>query len=210
MTAPEPARSHSDPATEPGTAPAPVAAPGTVLLTVRPRRIAIFAWIAAAVVVGAMGVIGFLLRDSDEGVPFRLADQIGLIGFGVIMGLTILTTARPRLRVTPEGISVRNIVGEKFYEWPLVRRIAFPQGAPWAQVILPDDETHPLMAIQGIDRGRAVQALRRARALHEQYAPPETRPAEAVGNRILDTPEPDRPLGRLEIIDQRRAARKRG
>lgn len=187
----------------------PDPAPGTVLLTVRPRRIAIYAWIAAGLVVAGMAVIGSLLLDSEDGVPFRTVDQIGLIGFGVIMGVAILTTARPRLRVTPEGIAVRNIIGENFYAWPLVQRIAFPQGAPWAQVVLPDDETHPLMAIQGIDRERAVAALRSARALHERYAPPETRPVEPTGNRILDTPEPERPLGRLEIIDRRKAAQKK-
>lgn len=173
-----------------------------VLLQVRPKRITIYASIAAALVVGSMIVIGLLLRDTNEGVAFRTSDQVGLIGVGLILGGVIMTAARPRLRVDQTGLWVRNMFGESFTPWPLVTRVAYPQGAPWAQLMMPDDELKPVMAIQAMDRGRAVKALEDVRALQAQYAPAPLVPP------VPRTPvqDPPRPLGRLEVIDQRKAA----
>jgi len=173
-----------------------------VLLQVRPKRITIYASIAAAIVVGSMVVIGLLLRDTNEGVAFRTADQIGLIGVGLILGGVIMTAARPRLRVDRNGLWVRNIFGESFTPWQLVTRVAYPQGAPWAQLQMPDDELKPVMAIQAMDRGRAVKALEDVRALQADFGPP---PLKAPPPRTPDQ-DPPRPLGRLELIDQRKAA----
>jgi len=193
-----------------------------VLLQVRPRRIAIYAAIAASLVVGAMVVIGLLLLNSEEGVAFRTADQIGLIGIGLILGGLIMTAARPRLRADRNGLWVRNILGEEFTPWPLVVRIAYPQGAPWAQLLLPEDEAKPVMAIQAMDRGRAVQALEGVRALQAKYGltPPAPTPrflppgVSAVDDdqsrdvRLGDSSNLQRPLGRLEIIDREKAAQR--
>lgn len=173
-----------------------------VLLQVRPKRITIFASIAATLVVGSMVVIGLLLRDTNEGVAFRTSDQIGLIGVGLILGGVIMTAARPRLRVDRNGLWVRNMFGESFTPWQLVTRVAYPQGANWAQLQMPDDEVKPVMAIQAMDRGRAVKALEDVRALQATYAPP---PLPPPAPRTPDQ-DPPRPLGRLEIIDRQKAA----
>jgi hypothetical protein len=115
-------------------------ADGRWLLVVRPRRITIFSTISAAVVLAAMIVVGILLQSAEDGVTFRLADQIGLIGVGVVVAGGIMTGARPRLRVDRTGLWVRNILGETFFEWAVVLRVAFPEGAHWAQLLLADDE----------------------------------------------------------------------
>ena len=73
-----------------------------VLLQVRPKRITIYAAIAAPWWSGLMVVVGLLLRDTNEGVEFRTSDQVGLIGVGLILGAVIMTAARPRLRVGPQ------------------------------------------------------------------------------------------------------------
>jgi hypothetical protein len=185
------------------------AEPTEVLLQVRPRRITIFASIAAGLVIASMVVIGLLLRDTNEGVKFRTSDQIGLIGIGLILGGVIMTAARPRLRVDRRGLWIRNMLGEQFTPWPLVVRIAYPQGAPWAQVLMPDDEIKPLMAIQAMDRGRAVTALEKVRELQATYGPPPpipTAPPPALQLEQSELANPERPLGRLEIIDRQKAA----
>jgi len=174
-----------------------------VLLQVRPKRIAIYASIAATLVVAVMVVVGVLLRDTNEGVEFRTSDQVGLIGIGLILGGLIMTAARPRLRVDRNGLWVRNVLGDQFTPWELVVRIAYPQGANWAQLLMPDDETKPIMAIQAMDRGRAVTALEAVRELQARYAPPQ--PTPTVVTPPL-TQDPPRPLGRLEIIDRQKAA----
>ncbi len=178
-------------------------APAPVLLQVRPKRITIYAAIASTLVVSMMVVVGLLLRDTNEGVEFRTSDQIGLIGVGLILGGLIMTAARPRLRVDRNGLWVRNVLGDQFTPWALVVRIAYPQGANWAQLMMPDDETKPIMAIQAMDRARAVKALDAVRELQAKYAPPP--PTPSVSKHPL-TEDPPRPLGRLEIIDRQKAA----
>src|ERR1700712_1143639 len=156
-----------------------------------------------------MIVVGVLLHNSNDGVSFETSDQIGLIGLGVLIGLAILMMARPSLKVFEEGLLVRNILGENFYQWALIYGVSFPQGAQWALLRMPDDETHPVMAIQLLDRGRAVESLGKVRAFHEKYAPPPpkaTMPDEQL-MRALEQQENDRPLGRLEIIDRVNAAK---
>jgi hypothetical protein len=175
-----------------------------VLLQVRPRKIAILAAIAAAMVVGVSVVAGLLLKDVNEGVSFRTSDQIGTIGIGVVLAAAIMTTARPRLRATEAGLWVRNVLGDKFFPWTMVIRVAYPPNAPWAQLQLPDDEIHPVMAIQSLDRGRAVRALEQVRSLHDRFAPPESRPRPMAVT--VEDAAFARPLGRLEKIDLEKAA----
>ncbi len=175
-----------------------------VILRVRPRRIIILAVIASILVVGVSVVAGLLLKDVNEGVSFRTFDQVGLIGVGLVLAAAIMTAARPRLQVTEAGLWVRNVLGDKFFAWELVIRLAYPPNAPWAQLQLADDEIHPVMAIQSLDRGRAVRALREVRRLHDRFAPPESRPHEMAVT--VDDAAFARPLGRLEKIDLEKAA----
>jgi len=179
------------------------------LLLVRPKRIALFASISASTVFLAMVVVGILLHNTNDGISFQPSDQIGLGGLGLLIAIAILMMARPSLRVYPEGLLVRNILGENFYEWPLVYEISFPQGAQWALLRMPDDETHPVMAIQLLDRNRAVQALRAVRQIHATYAPepPKRVVPDEQALRLLEEQENNRPLGRLEIIDRINAAK---
>ena len=41
----------------------------------------------------------------------------------------------------------------------------------WARIDLPDDEYIPVMAIQAVDKGRAVAAMDTVRSLLERYRP---------------------------------------
>ena len=175
---------------------------GDVLLTVRPRRIAVYASIGAAAVILVGVFVALKLRSSDTGVIFRTSDALAMAGLGLLFAGGLLLTARPRLRADAAGLRVRNIVGERFVAWPVIERIAFPEGAVWAQLELADDEVVSVMAIQAMDKERAVVALREVRALHDRFAPPQTRrqrPPAPAG-------DPNRPLGRLEIIDRQKAA----
>ncbi|MEO5834108.1 MAG: PH domain-containing protein [Nakamurella sp.] len=174
----------------------------TPLLTVRPRRIAIYASIGAVAVVAVGVFVAIKLRSSDTGVFFRTSDALSMVGLGLLFAGGLMLTARPRLRADSAGLRVRNIVGEKFVAWAVIQRIAFPPGSVWAQLELADDEVMSVMAIQGMDKQRAVDALREVRALHDRYAPPPTR----LERLPLPPEDPNRPLGRLEIIDRQKAA----
>jgi hypothetical protein len=140
-------------------------------LQVRPHLTTYFAYGAAILILAAHVVVGVLLKARSTGVVFQTADQFAIAGLGVVIAGAVLLFARPRLRVGKNGLAVRNMLGEKLIAWPDVVGVSFPMGARWARVDLPDDEYVPLMAIQSVDKERAVAAMDRVRELVSRYRP---------------------------------------
>jgi hypothetical protein len=140
-------------------------------LQVRPHLTPYFAYGAAILILAAHVMVGVLLKARSTGVVFQTADQFAIAGFGVVVAGAVLLFARPRLRVGKNGLAVRNMLGEKLIAWPDVVGVSFPMGARWARVDLPDDEYVPLMAIQSVDKERAVAAMNRVRELVSRYRP---------------------------------------
>ncbi|MGF7120853.1 PH domain-containing protein [Rhodococcus sp. TAF43] len=136
---------------------------------VRSKKSPRYAMIAAAVLVVVHVTLGVLLRTSATGVYFRVVDQFAMAGIGILLAGGVLLLTRPRLRVGPRGIAVRNILGERIVDWDLDEGMSFPDGAPWARIELPDDEYVPVMAIQANDGEHAVRAVRRFRELEAKY-----------------------------------------
>ena len=141
-------------------------------LQVRPHLTPYFAYGAAIVILAAHVAIGVMLKASSTGVVFQTADQVAMVGLGVVIAGIVLLFARPRLRVGRSGLAVRNMLGEKLITWSEVADVSFPVGARWARVELADDEYIPLMAIQAVDKERAVAAMDNVRALLSRYRPP--------------------------------------
>jgi hypothetical protein len=137
-------------------------------VVVRPRKLLVASWVGAVVIVALFTVIAVLLRTRDTGVYFRFADQVALVLLGLFIAGGLLLLARPRVRADADGIEVRNILTTHRFSWSEVVRVAFPDGASWARLDLPDDEYVSVLAIQAVDGQRAVDAMRRLRALHAQ------------------------------------------
>ena len=140
-------------------------------LEVRPHLTPYFAYGAAAVIVIAAVAVGALLKVSSTGVIFQTADQVAIAGLGVVIAGAVLLFARPRLRIGAPGVAVRNLLGYRVIPWSEVVGVTFPGGARWARVDLPDDEYIPVMAIQAVDKERAVEAMGNVRGLLTRYRP---------------------------------------
>lgn len=140
-------------------------------LQVRPHLTPYFAYGTAILILAAHVVVGVLLKARSTGVVFQTADQVAIAGLGVVIAGAVLLFARPRLRVGKDGLAVRNMLGEKFIAWSDVVDVSFPIGARWARVDLPDDEYVPVMAIQSVDKDRAVAAMDKVRELVSRYRP---------------------------------------
>jgi hypothetical protein len=140
--------------------------PAGDVVVLRPRKTLIAAWVGAVAVLGLFITIALVLRNSETGVYFRLADQVALVLLGVFIAGGVLLLARPRVRADAEGIEVRNVALTRRLPWDLVDRIAFPDGASWARLDLPDDEYLPVLAIQAVDGRYAVAGITKVRALH--------------------------------------------
>jgi hypothetical protein len=138
---------------------------------VRPHLTPYFAYAAAFVIAAAHIAVGLLLKIKSSGVVFQTADQVAIAALGLVIAGLVLLFARPRLRVGAAGLSVRNVLGDRLVPWSDVVGVSFPTGARWARIDLPDDEYIPLMAIQAVDKDRAVAAMDTVRTLLERYRP---------------------------------------
>jgi Bacterial PH domain len=136
---------------------------------IRPHLSPYFAYGAAALILAAHVTVGALLKIRSTGVIFQTADQVAIALLGVVIAGLVLMFARPRLRVGAAGVAVRNLLGYRLIPWDDVVDVSFPLGARWARVDLPDDEYIPVMAIQAVDKQRAVDAMDSVRALLERY-----------------------------------------
>jgi hypothetical protein len=89
-----------------------------------------------------------------------------MIVIGVLVACGVLLLARPRVRADAAGIEVRNFMETRRLPWDVVEKVAFPDGASWARLELIGDDYLPVLAIQALDGQRAVDGIRRVRALH--------------------------------------------
>lgn len=132
------------------------------------------AWVAAVLVVAVHVAVALLLKIKSSGVVFQTADQVAFILLGLIAGGVLLLFTRPRFRVGAAGVSVRNLFGDRLIPWAQVTGVSFPSSKRWAQVDLPDDEYLAVMAIQAVDKERAVAAMESARDLVARYRPSDS------------------------------------
>ncbi|MDR7303345.1 PH domain-containing protein [Haloactinomyces albus] len=137
-------------------------------VVVRPRKIRRLVIPVAAVVLTVSTIAGILLQDTTTGVFFTVSDQVAMVGIGMVLAGCILLPMRPRMRADEQGIEIRNTLMTYRYTWPEVLGISFPDGAACARLELPDDEYVAIMAIQSIDGGHAVQAMRDLRELRRR------------------------------------------
>ncbi len=137
----------------------------------RPHLTPLFAYAAAFLIAAAHIVVGLLLKIKSSGVVFQTADQVAMALLGLVIAGVVLLFARPRLRVGPSGLSVRNLLGDRLIQWSDTVGVSFPAGGRWARIDLPDDEYVPVMAIQAVDKDRAVEAMDTVRSLLVRYRP---------------------------------------
>lgn len=139
------------------------------LMVYRARKSPRYSFIAAVAIVIVHVIVALLLQVGDSGIVFKLADQIAMVGLGMIIGGTFMLIARARIRVGAEGIAVRNLFNERIFDWSIIEGIRYPHSGSWARLELPEDEHVPILAIQANDGERAVKAMAQVRALHERF-----------------------------------------
>jgi hypothetical protein len=122
--------------------------------------------VVAAVVVGLMLVVALTLQSSSTGVvAFGPVDQVAIAGLGVVMGAGILSLGRSRVDADATGIRWRNVVLQHELPWTAVRAVAFERKSAWASLVLRNGDEVALVAVQAVDKERAVRAVEGLRAL---------------------------------------------
>lgn len=137
----------------------------------RPRLMRLVAFAVAAFIAVA-GIVVAILNNRASGANWRGVDQIAIGGLALVLaGAIAVLVARPRLRVGPAGLAVRNILEEKVIPWSRVVDFSFPAGKRWARVDLEAYEYIPVLAVQSADTERAVEAMDTVRRLMARYRP---------------------------------------
>lgn len=138
------------------------------VVRLRPHRIRLVGWSSAVALVVVFTLVGTSLHGSmGEGAgTFQRGDQAAMIGLGVLGALGALLFTRPRVEADVDRVRIQNVVGSYDLPWSVVRAVRFDRGAAWASLELHDDEEVPMIALQAVDKERALSGVRALRALH--------------------------------------------
>lgn len=111
-------------------------------------------------------VVALVMRGDNAGAYFGHTDQIFTVVVGLIVAGGLRLPARPRLRADAAGVHLRGYVGNwRTIPWDAVVAVEFPSKVRFARLRLPAEETLAIYAVQRMDRGYAVEAMRGLRAL---------------------------------------------
>ena len=125
--------------------------------------------VATSAVIAVAGVVVAVLNNRSSGASMRVWDQIAWGGLAVLIAAGVLILTRPRVRVGPAGLSVRNVLEDKLIPWQDVVDFGFPPRKRWARVDLESNEYVPVVAIQSVDREYAGPAMDTVRASLARY-----------------------------------------
>ncbi len=134
----------------------------------RPRMMSLIA-VVTAVLITVAGITVAVLNNRSSGAFLRVADQVAMAGLALALAAAALLLTRPRLKVGPAGMAVRTLLDDRLIPWTEVVDVSFPPGRRWARIDLPANEYVPVVAIQLIDRERAVEAMDTVRELMARY-----------------------------------------
>ena len=121
-------------------------------IELRAQRLVRVCRAAAGLVIIVFAVLAAVLpQGSAGGRQFGPVDQVLFFLTGLLLAVGVLALTRPRVRADETGLWVRNVLGERFFPWPVVLGVHLPDGASWAQLELHDDQTVALLALQSND-----------------------------------------------------------
>lgn len=131
------------------------------------------AWALVALVLIVHVFMAIVVAVGNTGVTVTLSDQLAFIGIGLIFAFVALSLLRPRVRVSSNGVEVRNIVNAQFYPWDIVYGLSFPTTAKMARLELPDFEFVPMMALNIYDKKLIADRVEQFRGMEDKYMPDE-------------------------------------
>jgi cytochrome c biogenesis protein CcdA len=131
-----------------------------------PRRMRLLLAAAAAVVVGVMVFVALGLKETaNTVVTYRTADQVAVVGIGLVLAAGIVFLGRSRVDADAHAVRVRNVVVQHEVPWQAVRAVRFDRKSAWASLLLENGDEISLLAVQAADREHAVRAVEGLREL---------------------------------------------
>ena len=136
-------------------------------LSAVPRRMRQLCALLGLLVVAVMVVVAAELKETTNTVvTYRTSDQVAMVGLGVVLAAGILFLGRSRVDADAAGVRVRNVVVHHELPWQAVRAVRFDRKSAWGSLLLENGDEISLLAVQAVDKERAVAAVEGLRALH--------------------------------------------
>ena len=124
--------------------------------TYRPGGTRLVAYGAAVVILVVAFAIGAAL---PENIVFTGSQITTLVLIYLAIVVLVHGIGRSHVRVSDEGLEIRNGYRQHVIPWTQVRGISMRPGAPWPTLIHGDDERTVLFALQGTDGPRTRKAI---------------------------------------------------
>jgi hypothetical protein len=122
--------------------------------------------VLGVVVVAVMGVVAAGLKETTNTVvTYRTSDQLAIAGLGLALAAGLVFLGRSRVDADASGIRVRNVVVHHELPWQAVRAVRFDRKSAWGSLLLENGDEVSLLAVQAVDKERAVRAVEDLRAL---------------------------------------------
>lgn len=102
-----------------------------------------------------------------------LADRVSFLAFAAVLVALLSRFARVAALPRESGLTVRNLVVVRTYEWPEIVSVSFGRDLTWAQLDLSDGTTANVMAIQASDGSFARAEADRLATLVELHGRPD-------------------------------------
>jgi hypothetical protein len=116
-----------------------------------------------------MGVATATLQETTNTVvTYGTADQVAMLGLGLVLAAGIVFLGRSRVDADADGVRVRNIVVDHQLPWQAVRAVRFDRKSAWASLLLENGDEISLLAVQAVDREHAVRTVEGLRALRDE------------------------------------------
>jgi hypothetical protein len=102
-------------------------------------------------------------------------DAVWMNLLGILLALGFWRLGAVAAFATPDGLTVRNVVRTRSFEWAEILGVTFsPRGdQAWPLLDLSDGETYAVMAIQAADGKRGFAACERLRRLVDSHGTPD-------------------------------------
>lgn len=113
----------------------------------------------SCVALAAMTVAIVVALPADIRAQVTFSQALTLLATVLAMMLVLHGMGRSLVRVDDAGITVVNGFRKHRLEWPDVKGVALPEGAPWPTLVTQDDDRVMLFAIQ---RSSGLAPLREA------------------------------------------------
>jgi len=135
--------------------PTPGPPPGNPYAAFRARWGTAAAYTAAVTILAGCTVVALVATGPGTASGWNRAATIGT---GALCALVLWRLGQVRATVTPEHLTVHNIVFTHRLEWAQVLSVRFGPGDPWVRLDLSDGRTLPVMGIQRADGTRRSES----------------------------------------------------